>query len=67
MFQLLSTSLQSGVRFFGYPIPATLSAHLTICFPLRENYRFSTFRLITTDDLGYAFSPVALASPPEMI
>ncbi|TWV14473.1 hypothetical protein FQ707_04825 [Bacteroidaceae bacterium HV4-6-C5C] len=32
-FKPLSTSLQSGIRFFYYPIPAFLSACLTAHFP----------------------------------
>ena len=55
----LSISLQDGIRFVGYPIPATPSARLTACFPRREDDGFSTFRLSTTDGLGSAFSPVA--------
>src|SRR5207245_9684651 len=33
--QLLSTSLQDGLRFLRLPIPALLSARLTVCFPLQ--------------------------------
>ena len=59
MLQLVSVSLQNGIRFFGYPRPAPLSASLTSRFPRRERYGLSTFRLNTTDGLGSAFSPVA--------
>ncbi len=33
--QLLSTSLQDGLRLLRFPLPALLSAHLTVCFPLQ--------------------------------
>ena len=59
MFQLVSVSLQNGIRFFGYPKPAPLSASLTSHFPRRERYGLTTFHLNTTDGLGSAFSPVA--------
>jgi hypothetical protein len=59
MFQLLSTSLQSGIRFFHHPIPTNPSACLTVSFPLRENDGLTTFRIRTQDGLGSACSPVA--------
>ena len=34
IFQTVSASLQNGVRFLPFPIPATSSAPLTTCFPL---------------------------------
>ncbi len=58
MFQLLSISLQDGICFVGYPIPAALSASLTSCFPLQENIGFTTFHMSTKSRLGSAFPPV---------
>ena len=45
--QLLSASLQDGLRFFHPPLPATPSAPLTSGFPLRESDRLTTFRRCT--------------------
>ncbi len=47
MSQLLSASLQGGLRFFHPPLPATPSAFLAIGFPLRESDRLTTFRRCT--------------------
>ena len=47
MLQLLSASLQDGLRFFHPPIPATPSAPLTSGFPLRESDGLTTFRRCT--------------------
>jgi hypothetical protein len=59
MFQLLSTSLRGGFRFFHHPIPTIPSAFLTVSFPLRENDGLTTFRIRTQNGLGSACSPVA--------
>ena len=67
MLQLVSLPLQQSIRFFGYPIPASLSARLTACFPRRERYGLTTFRLITTNDLGSAFFSGSSTSSPETI
>src|SRR6266481_2848101 len=43
MLQSLSTPLQGGLRFFRVPLPASLSASLTSCFPFQERYGFPVF------------------------
>ena len=47
MSQLLSASLQDGLRFFQLPLPATPSVPLTSGFPLWESDRLTTFRRYT--------------------
>jgi hypothetical protein len=42
--QPLSGPLQAGLRLLPPPLPAALSAHLTMRFPLREGYGLTTFR-----------------------
>lgn len=65
MFQPLSAPLQSGLRFFRPPLPATLSAHLTVCFPSAETegelrvYHVSQC-VLNLDDLGSTYTPAAL-------
>ena len=60
----LSTLLQNGFRFFHNPIPA--SHRRTLRLPtlfVKEEYGLTTFPLDNlSDDLGSAYSPVALLS-----
>ena len=43
--QALSCSLQSSIRFFSDPLPATPWAYLAVRFPFRENYGLTKFRI----------------------
>ena len=60
MLQSLSISLQDGIRFFRFPLPALLSARLAGSFPFREKYGFPVFRVSNRCGLGPLSSPVAL-------
>ena len=44
MAQPLSSPLQTGLGFFRHPLPALLSAPLTSCFPMWEQYGLTKFR-----------------------
>ncbi|GFY65308.1 hypothetical protein TNIN_38101 [Trichonephila inaurata madagascariensis] len=39
MLQILSISLQTGIRFLHYPLPAPSSAFLAVCLPYRRKYK----------------------------
>src|SRR6266536_3405307 len=60
--QLLSTLLPDGLRLLRIPIPAPLSAHLTVCFPLqiaRGRIRAYHVPRECPSGLGLAALPVA--------
>jgi hypothetical protein len=60
MSQPLSGPLQPGLRFFRRPLPAQLTAFLTVRLPAslrRQPYRLTTFPACHTTDLGSAYSP----------
>lgn len=58
----LSVSLHDGVRFLHPPVPASLSAFLTVRFPLQEGYGLTMFHLDNNDGLGALSSPVAFGA-----
>jgi hypothetical protein len=45
MFQLLSLSLQEGIRLLHLPLPATPSASLASRFPMQESIGLTLFRM----------------------
>ena len=57
----LSVSLQNSIRFFRTPLPAYLSAHLTVCFPCiiiqYGDNRAYHVPLTLLNDLGFAYPP----------
>ena len=60
--QPLSISLPDGLRLLRFPIPAPLSAHLTVCFPLQlpeEEIRAYHVSRERPSGLGPAALPVA--------
>lgn len=59
LLQPLSVSLRDGLRFLHPPVPAPLSAFLTVGFPLQEGYGLTMFHLGDHDGLGALSSPVA--------
>jgi len=62
MSQPLSSPLQAGIRFFHTPLPTPLSATLAGCFPFRERYGFTKFRMHNTDGVDPASPPIAVMS-----
>jgi hypothetical protein len=62
LLQPLSVALRDGHRFLHPPVPAPLSAFLTVSFPLQEGYGLTMFRLGNHDGLGALSSPVALGA-----
>jgi len=57
MFQLLSSPLQDGVRFFLVPSPAPPWAVFANGCPRGERYGISTFRLLKYVGLGACYRP----------
>src|SRR5258708_564020 len=63
LLQPLSVVLHDGLRFLHPPLPAPLSAFLTVGFPLQEGYGLIMFRLGNNDNgLGALSSPVAFGA-----
>jgi len=63
MFQLLSDSLQTGIRFLQPPLPAIPTTHLTIRLPpLRRDVGFGVFRSSDKGDVVPASTPTVLMS-----
>lgn len=60
MLQILSISLQNGIRFLHSPLPALPSAFLAVCLPCRQKYRFTLFLLSYNSRLGDFSIPVEL-------
>lgn len=59
----VSAPLQSGLRFLHLPLPASLSAFLTVSLPvIRQRYELTLFRVGDMGGLGSAYSPVAVSS-----
>lgn len=65
MLQILSISLQNGIRFLHYPLPAFSSAFLAVCLPYRRKYRLTLFLLSYNSGLG-DFSIPVICVHPEM-
>lgn len=73
MFQPVSGSLQSGIRFFKHPLPPKHSAFLTICLPdvYLELMRLTTFRHRSIANLAACYRPRRVVScerckPPSL-
>ena len=60
MLQILSISLQNGIRFLHSPLPALPSAFLAVCLPCRGKYRLTLFLQSYNSGLGGFSIPVEL-------
>ena len=58
----LSAPLQGGLRFLCHPLPASLAAYLTVCFPSRERYGLTTFRVCHRIGVGALSTPAVLVA-----